>query len=217
MRFDAIIFDCDGVLVESEGIATQVVLEMTRELGHTIHIENAEDRFRGRKLHDNVAMVEEMLGVRFPETFVADARARMADVFRDRLQPVPGIDRVLDAITVPTCVASSGPIEKIEVTLGVTGMLERFRGRIFSGYALQTWKPAPDLFLHAARALGAAPERCAVVEDSEPGVRAGVAAGMSVFHYVPGHPEPEAPEPGVVRFGDMGILLDLLAGRRQVG
>jgi HAD superfamily hydrolase (TIGR01509 family) len=117
---------------------------------------------------------------------------------------------VLQGLHLPFCVASSGPREKIELSLRATGLLPYFRGRIFSAYELGSWKPEPDLFLHAAKVMAVAPARCAVVEDSVKGVRAGIAAGMAVFGYA--HPENKArlDYPNVKLFEHMDELLDFL-------
>jgi HAD superfamily hydrolase (TIGR01509 family) len=114
---------------------------------------------------------------------VPQVRLRMAEAFRLRLQPMPGARELLASLTLPFCVASSGPRAKIELSLSLTGLAPLVNGRIFSSYDVGTWKPEPGIFLHAAAALGVAPSECAVVEDSEPGVRAGLAAGMRVFAY----------------------------------
>ena len=125
--------------------------------------------------------LEQVLSRPLPPDFEATLRAAMAQVFRERLQPMPGAAAMLDALRVPFCVASNGPRAKTELTLTITGLRPRFdASRIFSAYDVKSWKPEPGLFLHAAQAMGVPPERCAVVEDSEPGVRAGLAAGMRV-------------------------------------
>ena len=142
--------------------------------------------YKGRKLAECIASVEKRLGRRVPDSFVPDFRVRSAKVFEDHLQPIPGVEAViqtLQARSVPFCVASSGPREKIEANLGTTGLLAYFQELIVSAYEVGSWKPDPSLFLHAARTLGVAPETCAVIEDSLPGVQAGVAAGMTVFGY----------------------------------
>jgi HAD superfamily hydrolase (TIGR01509 family) len=132
---------------------------------------------------DCVAIIAERLGRPLPEDFVPELRARTAGAFRNELQPVKGVRAMLDRMTIPKCVASSGPREKINLALSVTGLLSYFEGRIFSSYDIGSWKPSPDLFLHAAASLGVSPASCAVVEDSALGVRAGIAAGMRVFAF----------------------------------
>lgn len=183
-----LIFDCDGTLVDSEELGTRVLLEMAAELGLRRPLQETNLLFRGWKLDDCVAQIRAWLGKPLPEDFVAQVRLRTAETFRRELKAVAGAPELVRALAArgqPMCVASSGPREKIELSLGLTGLLPYFEGRIFSGYELQTWKPDPGLFLHAARALGAEPAACVVVEDSVVGVQAGLAAGMRVFAFQP--------------------------------
>jgi HAD superfamily hydrolase (TIGR01509 family) len=188
-----VIFDCDGTLVDSEELGTSVLLEMAAELGLQRPLRETNLLFRGWKLDDCVAQIRAWLGRELPADFVAQVRQRTAQAFRERLRPVPGALELVRGLRLPMCVASSGPREKIELSLGLTGLLPYFEGRIFSGYELNTWKPDPGLFLHAAGALGAAPRDCAVVEDSPVGVQAGIAAGMRVYAYQPDEVDPALP------------------------
>jgi len=206
-----LIFDCDGVLVDSEELGIRVLMDAAREQGPlAMDLAEAMTLFRGRKMAECVAILSERVGKPFPEDFTPKFRARQAEVFRDHLQPIPGIHGALKEITIPKCVASNGPIEKIALTLSVTGLLPFFEGRIFSSYDLQTWKPDPGLFLHAAAALQVAPKDCGVVEDSVLGVRAGLAAGMRVFAYTAAGDAPEFHLPGVTSFQRMADLPPLL-------
>jgi HAD superfamily hydrolase (TIGR01509 family) len=132
---------------------------------------------------DCVLIIEQKLGKKLPLDFVAQFRARTAAAFERELLPVEGIETALDKIDLPICVASNGPLEKIKLALRVTNLLHRFEGRIFSSYEIGSWKPAPDLFLSAAKNMGVEAASCTVVEDSILGVRAGVAAGMRVLGY----------------------------------
>lgn len=184
----AIIFDCDGTLVDSEALANEVLVEAVAEHGLRLSVAEALAAFRGGKMADCVAQLEARLGRPLPATFVPDLRARTAREFRSRLRAVEGaleLVRFLSSLPLPICVASSGPIEKIELSLSLTGLMPFFEGRIFSSYDLDVWKPDPGLFLHAAPSMGVAPGDCAVVEDSLPGMRAGLAAGMTVFAFQP--------------------------------
>lgn len=206
-----LIFDCDGVLVDSEELGTRVLLEAAREVGPlAMDLPEATSLFRGRKMAECVAILSERIGKAFPEDFTARFRARQAEVFRQKLKPIPGVHAALQEITIPKCVASNGPREKITLSLTVTGLLPFFDGRIFSSYELQTWKPDPGLYLHAAGALQVAPQKCAVVEDSVLGVRAGLAAGMHVFAYIAAGDAPEFHLPGVTAFEHMAQLPRLL-------
>lgn len=178
-----VIFDCDGVLVDSEPISNRVLAEALTGIGLPMTAEESTATFMGRSWASLVEIVEGRLGRAVP----ADLRARYLDrifaAFERELQPVPGIAAALDRIALPWCVASSSSHEKMRFTLGHTGLLERFEGRLFSATEVTQGKPAPDLFLHAAARMGWAPEQCAVVEDSAPGVQAALAAGMTALAY----------------------------------
>jgi HAD superfamily hydrolase (TIGR01509 family) len=181
MSIDAVIFDCDGTLVDSEPLGFSAILAEARALG--IELMSEEDLFplKGQSMATCLQAVQRRYGQPLPDDFEATLRKSMAAAFRDRLQPMPGALEMLRSLKLPYCVASNGPREKIELTLEITGLLPLFRGRVFSAYEVGSFKPEPGLFLHAARAMGVVPERCAVVEDSVAGVRAGLAAGMSVY------------------------------------
>ena len=189
-----VIFDCDGVLVDSEPIANRLIAEALSAAGLPMSGEEALERYRGGKLTRIKLRVEEDLGIELAEHWVDGIYQRQFDAFRRELQLIPGILEVLDALDlagVPYCVGSNGPLYKMRVSLGVTGLYERLESRIFSAAMVAEPKPAPDLFLHAAAAFDIPPEDVAVVEDSAPGVTAGVAAGMRVFGYA--HDSGEAP------------------------
>ncbi|BAY74396.1 HAD-superfamily hydrolase subfamily IA, variant 3 [Nostoc linckia NIES-25] len=183
MQTQLIIFDCDGVLVDSETLGNRILVEFVGEFGLVLELKEAILLFKGCKMADCVAVIEQRLGKKLPPDFVTQFRARTAEAFERELLPVKGIEAALDKINLPICVASSGPLEKIKLALRVTNLLPRFEGRIFSSYEIGSWKPAPDLFLHAAKSMGFQAPSCTVVEDSILGVRAGVAAGMRVLGY----------------------------------
>ena len=183
MGWELVIFDCDGVLVDSEPIANRVFSQMLGEVGLPMGYDETVRTFVGRSLATCIAMVEARLGSPVPEGWADALRARTLEAFGRELRAVEGVEAVLDGIGAPFCVASSGEPAKMRFTLGMTGLLPRFEGRMFSAVEVPRGKPAPDLFLHAARRMGAAPERCAVVEDSAVGVQAGAAAGMTVFGF----------------------------------
>ena len=185
MRFEAIIFDCDGTLVDSEPLGNRVLVEMLAELGVELSLEAALTRFRGRRMAETLGLIGDLLGRPVPAGFEAEADRRMTDLFAAELRPVEGVPELLDRLPVPFGVASNGTREKMAISLATTGLLPRFGERIFSAYDVARWKPDPELFLHAARALRVRPERCAVVEDSVVGALAGRAAGMTVFGFAP--------------------------------
>jgi HAD superfamily hydrolase (TIGR01509 family) len=182
-KFGLVIFDCDGVLVDSELITNRVFARMLNELGLAVTLDDMFERFVGRSMPQCLELIAKLLGHPVPEPFVAEYQTRSAAALRAELKAVPDIEHVLAAIRVPYCVASSGTHEKMQTTLGITGLLPQFRGKMYSVTEVAQSKPFPDVFLHAARQQGVAPADCAVIEDTPTGVRAGVAAGMTVFGY----------------------------------
>jgi HAD superfamily hydrolase (TIGR01509 family) len=208
---DLLIFDCDGVLVDSEGLQTRVVYEVLRDHGVEYGDIDGALRFRGGKLADMISTLEEETSRKLPAGIVPEIRARTLAVFQKELRPVDGIAEVLRSLCLPYCVASNGPIEKMNVSLRSCGLLDLFAGRMFSAYDVGSWKPAPDLFVHAARTMGAKPERTTVIEDSALGVRAGAAAGMQVLGFAPPDRAAELSALGALRvFWPMRALLGLL-------
>ena len=213
--FELVIFDCDGVLVDSERIAVRVEAELLAELGWPLSQAEIVERFMGRTTEYMDEAIEAQLGSRLPSDWKDRFQRRYREAFAAELVPVDGVLDALDQIAVPTCVASSGSHDKLRFTLGHTGLYERFEGRIFSGYEVANGKPAPDLFLHAAARMGAGPARCAVVEDSLYGVLAARAAGMRVFGYAGGLTTADRLEgDATVVFEDMRELPRLLADAR---
>ena len=209
MMIEAVIFDCDGTLVDSEQLGNEVLVDFVAEFGLRIPVAEAVAEFSGGKMATTIAEIQRRLGRPLPADFVPRLRRRMAVAFRDRLRPMDGAAELLRSLTIPFGIASSGPREKIVLSLTVTGLIEFFDDRIFSAYEIDCFKPDPGLFLHAARAMGVSPEHCAVVEDSRFGIEAGLAAGMRVFAFRPEHCKPEpAPEVRVVRH--LSELSDLL-------
>jgi HAD superfamily hydrolase (TIGR01509 family) len=183
-QLQLVIFDCDGVLVDSERLAVRTEVEVLAALGWPLSDREIIERFVGRSPAYMQAAIERHLGRRidFDRLFMQ----RHEEVFERELRAVDGVAALLDSLRVPACVASSGTHERIRRSLELVGLAERFDGRVFSASDVAHGKPAPDLFLHAAAAMGAAPGRCAVVEDSVPGVEAGCAAGMAVFAFAGG-------------------------------
>ncbi|HEY6709218.1 MAG TPA: HAD family hydrolase [Actinomycetota bacterium] len=213
--FELVIFDCDGVLVDSERIAVRVEAELLAELGWPLSQAEIIERFMGRTTEYMDEAIEAQLGSRLPGDWRDQFQRRYREAFAAELVPVDGVLDALDQIAVPTCVASSGSHDKLRFTLGHTGLYERFEGRIFSGYEVADGKPAPDLFLHAAARMEAGPARCAVVEDSLYGVLAARAAGMRVFGYAGGLTSSDRLEgEATVVFEDMRELPRLLADDR---
>ena len=188
-RFDLVIFDCDGVLVDSERITNEIFCAMLNELGVAVTLEDMFERFVGLSMPQCVALIETLHGRAPPASFVPELQTRVAHALKSEIRPIPGVPEVLAELCVPCCVASSGEHEKIRLTLGATGLLAHFENRIFSVADVPRPKPAPDVFLYAASCLGADPARCVVVEDTPTGVRAAAAAGMHVFGFAAHTPE----------------------------
>jgi HAD superfamily hydrolase (TIGR01509 family) len=184
-----VIFDCDGVLVDSERISNAVLAEALRGLGLPISAEEAHDRYRGMFLSEIRADAERRLGARLPDDFVETFERDREEAFRASLEPVPGAAsavREVRAMGFDVCVASQGRLSKTELTLSLTGLRDLFGpAALFSAHSVARGKPAPDLFLHAAATMGFSPEQCVVVEDTMIGVEAALAAGMRVVAYVP--------------------------------
>ena len=205
-----VIFDCDGVLVDSERLAVRVEARLLAELGWPLGEDEILERFVGRSDAHQLAEIEAALGRAVPD-WPARYGAALRDAFTAELVAVDGVVAALDDLSLPTCVASSGTIEKVRFTLGLTGLLERFDGRISSATEVAEGKPAPDLFLHAAAAMGVAPAACVVVEDSAAGVEAARRAGMRCLGYAGGlTPAGWLEGPGTTVFSDMAQLVPLL-------
>jgi HAD superfamily hydrolase (TIGR01509 family) len=213
-RFDLVIFDCDGVLVDSERLSIGLDAIFLERLGWPMSESEIVERFVGRTDASMRAEIEAHLGRDIGTEWDAFAERYVA-AFAAELEPVEGAGEAVDAIQatgVATCVASSGDHAKIRRNLAKTGLLERFDGRIFSGDDVEHGKPAPDLFLHAAAVMGVKPAWCAVVEDSGHGVAAARAAGIWAFGYAGGVTPASALEgPATTVFDDMRDLERLLA------
>jgi HAD superfamily hydrolase (TIGR01509 family) len=208
-RFDLVIFDCDGVLVDSERLAIRTEAEILFGLGWPLSESEIVERFVGRSAAYMHEQIERHLGRSLD--WEIEFERRYQEVFERELVAVSGVVEALDRIPVPTCVASSGSHQKMEFTLGITGLFERFRGRIFSADEVEHGKPSPDVFLLAARKMGVSPMRCAVIEDSISGVTAGLAAQMAVFAFAGGVTnETQLALDGAVVFDDMAVLPRLL-------
>jgi HAD superfamily hydrolase (TIGR01509 family) len=210
-RTRLVIFDCDGVLVDSEPVANRTLGQMLRELGLDLTQEQIFQNFVGYSLPHCMRVIERMLSRPPPENFLRDLQARTFAAFETELRAMPGIEEALDRLGLPFCVASSGDHEKMNTTLGITGLLPRFAGRIFSVTQVARGKPAPDVYVFAARQLGAKPSACVVVEDTPPGVQAGVAAGMTVFGFCAHTPAEKLSAAGAHRtFDDLRALPEMV-------
>ena len=211
-RFELVIFDCDGVLVDSERIAVRVEAELLGELGWPLTEAEIVERFMGRSQQHMVGEIEAYLGRRLPPDWEDDFVELYRQAFERDLQPVDGVVEALDRVRIPMCVASSGSHEKIHRSLRLCGLDDRFAGAVFSRDDVARGKPAPDLFLFAAERMGVAPERSVVVEDSPYGIEAGLAAGTAVLGYAGGLVPRERLARATHVFTDMRELPALLEG-----
>ena len=208
-----VILDSDGVLVDSEPLSNGVLAAMLTEVGLPTTADESMAAFMGRSWPSCAALIEERLGRALPDGFADEYHRRVFAAFERDLRPVRGVVDVLDRLEHRTCVASSGSHEKLRVTLGRTGLLHRFEGRIFSAAEVANGKPAPDLFLHAAAAMDFAPADTVVVEDSPLGVEAAHAAGMRAIGYA-GRTPAQRLEAADVLIDDMS---DLPGALRRLG
>ena len=181
--FGLVIFDCDGVLVDSEVITSRVFAAMLNELGIPATVDEVFDKFVGRSMAQCLEEIAQLLGREVPAEFARQYHLRTALALESDLKTVPGIESALAEIRMPYCVASNGSHEKMQTTLGITDLLPKFQGKLFSVTEVARGKPFPDVFLYAAAQSGVAPSACAVIEDTPTGVTAGVAAGMTVYGY----------------------------------
>ena len=176
-----VIFDLDGTLVDSERHCVRALADVVPQLD--LSEDELLRRFRGRKLADIFTEIERLVGRKLPESITQTYRARSTHLIAEHAEAYPGVADALELIAVPMCIASGGPPDKIRLLLEKTDLLRFFGGGIFSSYEVKSWRPAPELFLHAARAMDRRPSDCLVVEDSDVGIRAASAAGMQVVHF----------------------------------
>jgi HAD superfamily hydrolase (TIGR01509 family) len=184
---DLIIFDCDGVLVDSEPISNEVLATMLGEQGLLLDVPETRRRFQGLLLGDIQALAENLTGRVLPDDWLEEYTERRTEAFRSGLKPVPGARQMLERVTaagIPVCVASQGSLAKTEGSLTMTGLDDLMPAHVrFSAHLVPRGKPHPDLFLHAAATMGFAPVDCVVVEDTPSGVTAAVRAGMPVYGF----------------------------------
>ncbi len=215
--FDLVIFDCDGVLVDSEALACVVHADVLTQHGYAISAEQVHERFLGRSAREARFELESELGFALPEAYTLQLKATIDRVFGEQLTPVPHIVDTLTRLSQRICVASSGTPTRIRSSLGTVGLLDHFAPHLFSAMQVERGKPAPDLFLFAAAQMNTPPSRCLVIEDSVPGVTAARAAGMTVIgftggsHCRPGDAERLRDAVALTVIDDMRALPDLIA------
>ena len=211
IKYKLVIFDCDGVLSDSEPISSRLFTDMVREIGLNMSYEEAEVLFTGRSDDDCMKIVEARLGRTVRVGFIDDFNTRLLILLEADLEAVNNVDKVLEFLSdTPICVGSNAPKEKVLMSLDKLNFSSFFKGNIFSVEDVVHGKPSPELYLYAAKKMGMLPQDCAVVEDSVSGVRAGIAAGMTVFGYTERIDEKLLKDEGAVTFSSMLDLPGLL-------
>ena len=185
-KIELVIFDCDGVLIDSEELSASVLSGMMAEVGMPITPEIFRSDFLGRSFASATAKAMERFGRPVPEDFQMQYRSRLLAAMRGNLKAMPGVKEMLDAMTVPYCLATSSSPQRLAVSMEESGLGHYFAGKSFTASMVQNGKPAPDLMFHAARSMGANSQNCVVIEDSEMGLRSALNAGMKAWRFVGG-------------------------------
>ena len=210
-NYKCIIFDCDGVLVDSETLSSQVIVDIANDYGANIDVAYAMENFKGGFLKDCIKQIEEIIEKSLPISFEKEYRQRSFKVFKNELKPVEGVKELLGMLTIPFCVASSGPKEKIKLNLEITKLDVFFDKNIFSCYDFGLWKPDPTVFLYAVEYMGFKPKECLVIEDSLKGVEAALNGGFDVYGYVSQDEKEELPSKATKVFYHMKELLPMIS------
>jgi phosphoglycolate phosphatase len=208
--FDLAIFDCDGVLVDSEPLANQVYVQMLAEYGYNVNYDEYLQRFSGAAIVTRLASTSKLLNWTPPSDFHSVFNSRLSVLTKNELKPVPGIYELLKSLSVPVCIASNGSRDEIKLRLKIAHLTQYFGDSIFSGLEVPNPKPAPDVYLAAARAFNVPPSRCIVVEDSVPGVTAAVRAGIKVYGHAACTDAGMLKEAGAIPFANMLELKNIL-------
>lgn len=210
MEVKCIIFDCDGVLVDTEKIGNGILLSMAAEHGFEMEIEDAYRDFNGRNLKECFQHIETAIEKKLPESFENEYREKSFEAFRTQVQPMKGVVSFIEKLKIPYCVASSGPVDKIRLNLEVAGLLDKFEGKMYSSYQIKSWKPEPGIFLHAAKEMGFEVKDCIVLEDSRAGVKAGISGGFKVYGFANGYNNEDLEKEGAILFHSYEELSCLL-------
>lgn len=209
-RYKCIIFDCDGVLVDSEPLSNQVMVDMANQLGAKIDLEYAYRHFKGNSFIDCAAKISKLIHQDLPVDFEKQYRQKSFERFKNEIKPIDGVSVLLENLKIPFCVASSGPINKIKLNLELTGLLPFFQDRIFSCYTIEKWKPDPAVFIWASETMGYRSHECLVIEDSLIGVEAAIRGGFDVFGFTAHDYKDELHKKATKTFSDMKLLPELL-------
>lgn len=209
-KYKCIIFDCDGVLVDSEPISNQVMVDLANSYGANIDLDYAMKHFKGSFFESCKNKISQLIDSPLPDTFETDYRSQSFEAFKTGVIPIEGGKKVLDHLTIPFCVASSGPENKIKLNLELTGLLPYFENKMFSCYTIQKWKPDPAIFLLAAETMGFKPEECVVIEDSLSGVMAAKNGGFDVYGFTAHDYNNQLAEEATKTFYNMSQLLKMI-------
>ncbi|MGY5959204.1 6-phosphogluconate phosphatase [Kosakonia sp. BK9b] len=213
-QIEAVFFDCDGTLVDSEVICSRAYVHMFKEFGITLDLDTVFKRFKGMKLYEIIDVIAQEHGVTLAKEALEPLyRAEVARLFDTELDVIAGAGALLDAVSVPMCVVSNGPVSKMQHSLGKLGLLHHFPDKLFSGYDIQRWKPDPALMYHAAEALKVDPVNCILVDDSTAGAQSGIAAGMEVFYFCADPHNKPIDHPRVTTFTELAQLPALWRAR----
>jgi len=211
---EAVFFDCDGTLVDSEVIGSKAYVYMFAQYGISISLAEIFQRFKGVKLYEIIDIVSKEQGKTLPELEMETVfRQEVARLFDSELQEIAGASALLAKITIPMCIVSNGPVSKMQHSLGKTGMLHYFPEKLYSGYDIQCWKPDPALMFHAAREMNVNVENCILIDDSMAGAQSGIAAGMEVFYFCADPHNKPITHPNVTTFTHLDQLPDLWHAR----
>lgn len=209
-KYQCVIFDCDGVLVDSESIGNKIMVDMANSLGANITLEYAYLHFKGNALYKCMEHIRDLIEKDLPQDFETQYRNLTFQKFKEEIQPVEGVVDVVRSLDIPYCVASSGPENKIRLNLELTGLLPFFEHNIFSCYTVKKWKPNPEVFLWAAKTMGFKNTDCVVVEDSILGVEAALNGGFEVLGFTAHDYRDELQEKATKTFDSMLNLKELL-------
>ncbi|EAA8371558.1 6-phosphogluconate phosphatase [Salmonella enterica] len=213
-QIEAVFFDCDGTLVDSEVICSRAYVAMFRQFGITLELTEVFRRFKGIKLYEIIDTISKEHGVALAKAELELVyRAEVARLFDSELEAIAGANTLLKSIKTPMCVVSNGPVSKMQHSLGKVGMLYHFPDLLFSGYDIQRWKPDPALMFHAANAMNVNVEQCILVDDSSAGAQSGIAAGMEVFYFCADPHNKPIVHPKVTTFTDLAQLQGLWKAR----
>lgn len=213
-RTEAVFFDCDGTLVDSEVICSRAYVYMFAQYGIELELEEVFKRFKGVKLYEIIDTINAEYGVILERDALEPLyRAEVARLFESELKPIDGAAALLERITVPMCVVSNGPVSKMQHSLGNTGMLHHFPDKLYSGYDIQRWKPDPALMFHAANAMKVNVQNCILVDDSAAGAQSGIDAGMQVYYFCADPHNKPIHHPNVTMFTDLAQLPGLWHAR----